>query len=101
MYYTEKIIKEIIEEISYYINTVGNLELSDKCTIIPFHKRPITTSADMKGNGFNLETILKKFINNEEDIDMESLTSKENRDLFRETIRCIKDYYETPGEYFL
>lgn len=101
MYYTEKIIKEIIEDISHYINTVGNLKLSDKCTIIPFHKQPITTNADMKGNGFNLETILRRFMNNEEDIDIESLTSKEIRDLFRETIRCIKDYYETPGEYFL
>ena len=101
MYYTEKIIKEIIGEISHYINTVGNLELSDKCIIIPFHKQPITTNADMKGNGFNLETVLRRFINTEEDIDMESLTSKETRDLFRETIRCIKDYYETPGEYFL
>ena len=101
MYYTEKIIKEIIGEISHYINTVGNLELSDKCIIIPVHKQPITTNADMKGNGFNLETVLRRFINTEEDIDMESLTSKETRDLFRETIRCIKDYYETPGEYFL
>ena len=101
MYYTEKIIKEIIEDISHYINTVGNLELSDKCTIIPFHKQPIITNAGMKGNGFNLETVLRRFINTEEDIDIESLTSKETRDLFRETIRCIKDYYETPGEYFL
>lgn len=101
MYYTEKIIKEIIKDISHYINTVGNLELSDKCTIIPFHKQPITTNVDMKGNGFNLETVLRRFINTEEDIDIESLTSKEIRDLFRETIRCIKDYYETPGKYFL
>ena len=101
MYYTEKIIKEIIEDISHYINTVGELELSNKCTIRPFHKRPITTNEDMKGNGFNLETVLRRFINNEEDIDIESLTSKEVRELFRETVGCIKDYYETPRKYFL
>jgi len=101
MYYTEKIIKEIIEEISHYINTVGNLELSDKCTIIPFNKQPITTNNAMTGNGFNLEMVLKRFMNNEEDIDIESLTSEETRELFRETIRCIKDYYEMPGKYFL
>lgn len=101
MYYTEKIIKEIIEDIAHYINTVGDLKLSDKCTITAFHKYPLTTNADMKGNGFNLETVLRRFINNEEDIGIESLTSEETRELFRETIRCIKDYYETPGEYFL
>lgn len=101
MYYTEKIIKEIIEDITHYINTVGDLKLSDKCSIIAFNKQPITTSNAIAGNGFNLEMVLKRFINNEEDIDIESLTSEETRELFRETIRCIKDYYETPGEYFL
>lgn len=100
MYYTEEIIKEIIKDISYYINTIGDLKLSDKCTITSFHKYPITTNAFMNGNGFSLETVLRKFINNEKNID-KSLISKKTRLLFRETIRCIKGYYEITREYFL
>ena len=43
---------------------------------------------------------LESFINNEEDID-KLLASKKVKELLKETIRCIKDYYEIPRKYFL
>lgn len=100
MYYTEEIIKEIIKEISYYINIIGDLKLSDKCTIISFHQCPYITNVNIKGNGISLRMALESFINNEEDIN-KSLAPKKVKELLKETIRYIKDYYETPGEYFL
>lgn len=100
MYYTEEIVEEIIKDISYYINTIGDLKLSDKCTITSFHKCTVITNVNIKGNGISLRMALELFINNEEDID-KSLVPKKVKKLLKETIKCIKDYYEIPGKYFL
>lgn len=100
MYYTEEIIKEIIEDISHYINISGDLKFSDKCIITIFHQCPFIINANKKGNGISLRMALELFINNEEDID-KLLASKKVKELLKETIGCIKDYYEIPRKYFL
>lgn len=99
MYYTDEIIDEIISDIAKETSIKGDLHLSDKCTILHYGENPMITNSEVHGS-VNLAVVLHSYMNNEEDIDQRFLTLKEIKELYKETIRCIKRWYEAPNKYF-